>query len=51
LEKFSAQRTTYNHYMNNRNELHAKLQTGANKAKVIAKATLKKVREKLGFQN
>lgn len=51
LTRFSSQRTTYNHYMNNRNELDAKLQKGANKARVIAKATLKKVREKLGFKN
>jgi tryptophanyl-tRNA synthetase len=51
LTKFATQRTTYDYYMNNRNELDAKLQLGANKAKVIAKGTLKKVREKLGFKN
>lgn len=51
LTRFASQRTTYNHYMNNRNELDAKLQTGANKARIIAKATLKRVREKLGFKN
>ncbi len=51
LIKFASQRTTYNHYMSNRNELDAKLQLGANKARVIAKGTLKKVREKLGFKN
>ena len=36
--------------MNNRNELDAKLQMGAEKARIIAKATLKRVREKLGFK-
>jgi tryptophanyl-tRNA synthetase len=50
LEKFKTQRETYNYYMNNRKELDAKLQQGADKARVIAKATLKRVREKLGFK-
>lgn len=51
LVRFASQRTTYDYYMNNRKELDAKLKTGANKARVIAKATLKRVREKLGFKN
>ncbi len=51
LEKFKTQRESYNYYMSNRNELDAKLEIGANKARVIAKATLKRVREKLGFRN
>ena len=50
LEKFKRERETYDYYMNNRNELDAKLQKGADKARVIAKATLKRVREKLGFK-
>jgi tryptophanyl-tRNA synthetase len=50
LEKFKTQRETYNYYMNNRHELDARLQVGADKARVIAKATLKRVREKLGFK-
>lgn len=50
LEKFKIQRETYNYYMNNRSELDAKLQVGAGKARVIAKTTLKRVREKLGFK-
>jgi tryptophanyl-tRNA synthetase len=40
----------YNYYMNNRSELDAKLQIGAEKARVIARATLKRVREKLGLK-
>lgn len=51
LEKFKTQRELYYHYMDNRNELEAKLQIGADKARVIAKATLKRVREKLGFHS
>lgn len=51
LEKFKTQRELYFHYMNNRNELEAKLQIGADKARVIAKATLKRVRGKLGFNS
>jgi tryptophanyl-tRNA synthetase len=50
LEKFSKQRETYNYFMNNRSELDAKLQIGAEKARIIAKATLKRVREKLGLK-
>lgn len=51
LEKFKTQRELYTYYMNNRNELDAKLKIGADKARVIAHATLKRVREKLGFSN
>ncbi len=51
LEKFKTQRERYNYYMSNRNELDAKLQEGADKARIIAKATLKRVREKFGFKN
>jgi tryptophanyl-tRNA synthetase len=50
LEKFGKQRETYNYYMNNRNELDERLLQGAEKARVIAKATLNRVREKLGLR-
>lgn len=50
LGKFKKERETYDYYMSNRNELDAKLQIGADKARVIAKATLKRVRGKLGFK-
>ena len=36
--------------MNNRNELEAKLEVGAKKARTIASATLHRVREKMGFK-
>jgi tryptophanyl-tRNA synthetase len=50
LSKYKTQRETYNYYMSNRNELDAKLKVGADKARVIATATLKRVRTKLGFK-
>jgi tryptophanyl-tRNA synthetase len=51
LDKFKQQRETFNHYMNNPNELELKLQVGANKAKTIATKTLSDVRVKLGFNS
>lgn len=50
LEKFNSQRALYNYYMNNRNELDARLQIGAEKARKVARTTLKRVREKLGLK-
>lgn len=50
LEKFKTQRELYNHYMNNREELDARLQVGADKARKIARETLKRMREKLGLK-
>ena len=49
LFTFKAQRDAYNHYMNNREELEAKLKIGADKARSIANETLNKIRSKLGF--
>lgn len=50
LEKFQKQRETYHYYMNNRKELDDRLLLGAEKARKIAKATLNRVREKLGLR-
>lgn len=50
LEKFSKERETYDHYMNNREDLEAKLQVGAQKARAIAQVTLKKVRKEIGLK-
>ncbi|HRG38174.1 MAG TPA: tryptophan--tRNA ligase, partial [Bacteroidia bacterium] len=50
LTKFKTQRETYTYYMNNRNELDERLLQGAEKAKKIAKATLNRVREKVGLR-
>ena len=51
LEKFSKERELYNHYMSNKTELDKKLKQGEDKARIVAKATLKRVREKLGYLN
>ena len=50
LNKFKTPRETYTYYMSNKNELDAKLMAGAEKARIIAKATLKRVRAKLGYK-
>ena len=49
LMKFKEPREKYTYYMNNRGELDLKLKIGAEKARIIAKATLNRVREKLGY--
>ncbi|KPM50005.1 tryptophan--tRNA ligase [Jiulongibacter sediminis] len=49
LEKFAKERELYNYYMENTQELEAKLKAGEAKAELIAKATMQKVRELLGF--
>lgn len=50
LDKFSSQRKLYDYYMNNRSELDAKLQVGADKAHIVAQATLKRLRQQLGLK-
>ena len=49
LEKFSTERERYFHYMNHLEEVEVALQEGAEKARVIAKGVLQRVREKLGY--
>ena len=49
LEKFKKQREAYVYFMNNRGELDHHLLKGAEKARIIARATLNRVREKLGL--
>ncbi|MDN5627412.1 MAG: tryptophan--tRNA ligase [Weeksellaceae bacterium] len=49
LTKFATEREKFSYYMNNLDELEAKLQEGAAKTKVIATQTLKRVRESLGL--
>jgi tryptophanyl-tRNA synthetase len=51
LSKYAKERETFNYFMANRNELDAKLKVGADKARVIATATLKRVRATLGFKH
>lgn len=48
LERFSKERELFSYYLNNLDELEAKLQEGAAKTKIIAKETIARVRESLG---
>ena len=49
LVRFEKERETFSYYMNNLDELEAKLQQGAEKTRPIALETLKRVRTSLGF--
>lgn len=49
VEKYSKERELYNHYMENIDELHKKLEKGEEKAAEIASNTLGRVRKVLGF--
>ena len=49
IEQFAEVRAKYNHYMENRNEIDEALAVGAEKARVIAKDVLQRVREKVGY--
>lgn len=49
LQKYSNERDTFNHYMSNPDVLENKLSQGEEKARVIARAVLERVRKKLGF--
>lgn len=49
VEKFAKERSQYNHYMNNLEEVDQLLFEGAKKAGQVADGVLKRVREKLGF--
>jgi len=50
VEKFKTEREKYNYYMNNLAEVDALLKTGAEKAGIVAKGVLGRVRVKLGFE-
>lgn len=49
IQKFAKEREAFNFYFSNPVELDKKLRQGEDRARVIALATLKRVREKLGF--
>jgi len=49
ISKFEEPRKIFNHYMENPDELNAKLEKGEEKAKQIASRVLAKVRSKLGY--
>ena len=50
LDRFAEQRERFDYYMANRDELDAKLAEGAEKARAVASATLKRMRERLGYK-
>ena len=49
ISKYAKERELYNHYMNHLDEIDEALAIGAEKAKKVATAVLKRVREKLGY--
>ena len=49
LEKFATIRERYNHFMENKNEIDEALAVGAEKARVVAKDVLQRVRKKVGY--
>lgn len=49
IEEFSAAREKYNYFMENKSELDRVLEEGAEKARKVARATLKRVRSKIGY--
>lgn len=49
LENFGEAREKYNYYMENKNEIDNILEKGAEKAKIIANKTLKRVRKNCGY--
>ena len=49
LSVYSDERSRYNYYMENLNEIDKALDIGASKAKDVANSVLKRVREKIGY--
>lgn len=49
IETFATQRERYTYYMNNLNEIDAALAVGAEKARLVARKVLNRVREKVGY--
>ena len=50
IRRQTQERELFNHYIHNIPELDAKLKKGAEKARIVAREVLGKVREKLGFK-
>ena len=49
VQKYATEREAFNFYMSNPSELEKKLEQGEEKARVIARALMEKVRTKLGY--
>lgn len=50
IHKFKKEREAFSYYMSNLDELEKKLEVGEDKARVIAREVLNRVRKKLGFR-
>ncbi len=50
VEKFAEERKRYNYFMDNKQEIDALLNDGAQKAKIVADEILSRTRQKLGFR-
>lgn len=48
-EKFKDQRERFNYFIDNKDEIDKQLQIGSDKARIVAKSVLKRVREKTGY--
>ena len=51
ISKFEKERALFNHYMENIDELESKLKIGEEKAQLVAKEVINRVRKKLGFHS
>lgn len=49
IDKFAIVRERYQHFMENKNEIDEALSVGAEKARIVAKEVLQRVREKIGY--
>ena len=49
LERFSSERSAFDHYMNNLDQIDQALAIGAEKATLVADEVLGRVRAKLGY--
>lgn len=49
LDRFGSARAEYNHYISNPNEIEDKLKYGAEKAGTVATATLRRIRQSVGY--
>lgn len=49
LTRFATERERFDHYMAHRDELEAELLKGAEKARIVAREVLNRVRSKVGF--
>ena len=51
VDKFKAERSRFDHLMENRNEIDESLEIGAKKARIVAQEVLQRVRLKSGYHS